>query len=81
MAGTVLHRSSNSSLGNFIIIQHGDHQTLYAHLSAFGVAVGQAVRQGQEIGKVGSTGRSTGPHLHFAVFRNGEPINPIDLLR
>jgi len=81
MRGTVLHRGANPTYGNFIVLQHGDYQTLYAHLSAFSVAVGDTVRQGQEIGRVGATGRATGPHLHFAVFRRGEPVNPVDLWR
>jgi len=81
MRGTVFHRGANPILGNFIILQHEGFQTLYAHLSAFSVATGETVRQGQEIGRIGSTGRATGPHLHFAVFQNGEPVNPVDLWR
>jgi len=82
MRGTVVHRGANPTYGNFIIIRHGeDYQTLYAHLSAFSVNLGETVRQGQEIGRVGSTGRATGPHLHFALFYRGEPINPIDRWR
>jgi len=81
MRGTVLHRGADPSLGNFIVLQHGEYQTLYAHLSAFSVAAGETVRQGQEIGRIGSTGRATGPHLHFALFRRGEPINPVDMWR
>jgi len=80
--GTVIHRGANPTYGNFIIIRHGeDYQTLYAHLSAFSVRAGETVRQGQEIGRIGSTGRATGPHLHFALFYRGEPINPIDRWR
>ena len=78
MDGTVLHRGSNASLGNFIILQHGQYQTLYGHLSAFSVSVGDKIKQGQEVGKVGNTGRSTGSHLHFAVFDKGEPVDPLD---
>jgi len=81
MRGTVLHRGANPTYGNFIVLQHGEYQTLYAHLSAFSVAVGETVRQGQEIGRVGNTGRTTGPHLHFAVFYRGEPVNPVDRWR
>jgi len=81
MAGTVLHRGANPVYGNFIVLQHGDLQTLYAHLSSFSVAMGESVRQGQEIGRVGNTGRTTAPHLHFAAFRGGEPVNPVDLWR
>jgi len=81
MDGTVMHRGANPQFGNFMVLQHGEYQTLYAHLSSFSVGQGQSVRQGQEIGKIGSTGRSTGPHLHFGVFHKGEPVNPIDRWR
>ena len=81
MQGTVLYRGANPTLGNFIILRHDYYQTLYAHLSAFSVNIGETVRQGQEIGRIGNTGRATGPHLHFAVFYRGEPVNPVDLWR
>jgi murein DD-endopeptidase MepM/ murein hydrolase activator NlpD len=81
MKGTVLHIANNPNLGNFIILKHGEYQTLYAHLSAFSVRHGDAVEQGQEIGKVGDTGYTTGPHLHFEVFHNGNRVNPLDLLK
>ena len=81
MKGRVLYIDNNPTLGNFIILKHGELQSLYAHLSAFSVEVGDEVNQGQEIGKVGETGYTTGPHLHFAVFRNGNAVNPLDLLK
>jgi murein DD-endopeptidase MepM/ murein hydrolase activator NlpD len=81
LKGTVLHVDNNRNLGNFIILKHGEYQTLYAHLSAVSVKSGQEVSQGQLIGKVGETGYTTGPHLHFEVFRNGTRINPLELLR
>jgi murein DD-endopeptidase MepM/ murein hydrolase activator NlpD len=56
------------------------YQTLYAHLSAFSAKQGDKVIQGKKIGEVGNTGLSTGPHLHFGVFRNGKWVNPLDLL-
>ncbi|MCL2128218.1 MAG: M23 family metallopeptidase [Treponema sp.] len=81
MGGTVLNTDNNPTLGNFIILGHGEFQTLYAHLSAFSVATGDEVRQGDEIGKVGNTGYTTNPHLHFEAFRYGKRINPLDLLK
>jgi murein DD-endopeptidase MepM/ murein hydrolase activator NlpD len=81
LKGTVLHVDNNRNLGNFIILKHGEYQTLYAHLSAVSVKAGEQVNQGQVIGKVGETGYTTGPHLHFEVFRNGNRINPLDLLK
>jgi murein DD-endopeptidase MepM/ murein hydrolase activator NlpD len=81
MKGTVLHVDNNRNLGNFIILKHGEYQTLYAHLSAVLVKGGEEVSQGQLIGKVGETGYTTGPHLHFEVFRNGNRVNPLEILR
>ena len=63
--------------GNCIMIDHGNgYKTLYGHLSAIGVSEGQSVSQGAVIGAVGSTGNSTGPHLHFEVYANGSRIDP-----
>jgi murein DD-endopeptidase MepM/ murein hydrolase activator NlpD len=82
MKGTVQHIDNNPNLGNFIILKHDDgYQTLYAHLSAFTVKVGEAVKQGDEIGKIGNTGYTTGPHLHLEAFRNGNRIDPLDLIK
>ena len=67
--------------GRAVVISHGGgYQTLYAHLASALVRSGQTVSQGQQIGTMGSTGESTGPHLHFTVFRNGVPINPLSVL-
>jgi murein DD-endopeptidase MepM/ murein hydrolase activator NlpD len=64
--------------GNYVIVDHGfSYQTLYAHLSKFNVKRGQKVKRGQVIGYVGNTGKSTAPHLHYEVRRNGRPVNPV----
>ena len=73
-------RGFNRGHGNYVKIRHnGSYETLYAHMSKFakGVVVGTNVRQGQTIGYVGSTGLSTGPHLHYEVIKNGTHVNPL----
>jgi murein DD-endopeptidase MepM/ murein hydrolase activator NlpD len=80
--GTVVRAGPFSSFGNYVRLRHGDgYETAYAHLSRFarGVRPGVRVRQGQVIGYVGTTGRSTGPHLHYEVMRRGQNINPMSL--
>ena len=75
--GKVVSAGYSGSYGNLIVISHGNGiETAYAHLSSINVRVGETVSQGQMIGKVGTTGRSTGPHLHFEVRINGTPVNP-----
>ncbi|WP_270619800.1 M23 family metallopeptidase [Paenibacillus macerans] len=76
-AGTVIYASAMGTAGNAIIIQHGDMETRYYHLSQIDVTAGQKVEAGEKIGEVGSTGSSTGPHLHFEVRVNGEPVDPL----
>jgi murein DD-endopeptidase MepM/ murein hydrolase activator NlpD len=77
MDGRVVEAGRHRHLGRFIKIDHGNGlETLYGHNSANLVAVGDAVRRGQIIGKVGSTGRSTGPHVHFEVRINSVQVNP-----
>lgn len=79
-AGRVVARSYNRGHGNYVKIRHnGSYETLYAHMSKFakGVNVGTTVRQGQTIGYVGSTGISTGPHLHYEIIKDGVHVNPM----
>jgi len=77
-SGTVTLAGWNSGYGYCVIINHGGGRaTLYAHMSSYSVSAGQSVQQGQRIGKVGSTGNSTGPHLHFEVMINGQPVDPM----
>ena len=71
----------SGSAGMLIVIDHGDGLvTKYMHHSRIVVSQGQAVKKGQKIGEVGSTGQSTGPHLHFQVELNGVAVNPDDYL-
>lgn len=77
--GTVSFVGWNGGHGNTVIIQHRNgYSTLYGHLSSFGEGIrkGKKVAQGEMIGRVGSTGLSTGPHLHYTLMRNGKPIDP-----
>ena len=81
MKGKVEVINHNPNLGNFMILGHDGYQTLYAHLSGYSVKTGDVVEQGQEIAKVGNTGYTTNPHLHFEVFKGGKRINPMDVLK
>jgi murein DD-endopeptidase MepM/ murein hydrolase activator NlpD len=59
------------------LIDHGfGYETLYGHMNAFNVKIGDVVKRGSVIGFVGSSGTSTGPHVHYEVHKNGEPVNP-----
>jgi murein DD-endopeptidase MepM/ murein hydrolase activator NlpD len=79
--GIVVHSGFHPQFGNLVEINHGGEIiTRYAHMSALSVRVGTSVRAGQVVGLLGSTGRSTGPHLHFEVRENGIPMNPAPLL-
>ena len=81
-AGTVADVGFNNNYGNYVILKHaGFYQTLYGHLTRYLVSRGQKVRQGQEIGQLGTTGYSTGPHLHFSIFHNGEAVDPLRFLK
>ena len=75
--GDVVGAGYSSSMGNYIMIDHGDSLiTIYMHASQLYVSTGQSVSKGQKIAAVGSTGRSTGPHLHFSVRENGNYVSP-----
>lgn len=75
--GTVLIAEYSDSYGNFVLIDHGDrYSTAYGHMSEIAVEAGQEVKQGELIGYIGSTGWSTGPHLHFEIRLDGERIDP-----
>ena len=75
--GKVVFVGQRAGYGNVVEIDHGNGlRTRYAHMSAFRTRPGEPVRPGQVIGAVGSTGRSTGPHLHFEVRLHGQPVNP-----
>ena len=70
-------RETRGAYGQTVVLEHADGlRTRYAHLSAMDVSVGDRVLQGQEIGRVGQSGRATGPHLHFEVIRDGQRIDP-----
>ena len=78
-SGTVIVSQYSSSYGNYVVISHGSgNTTLYGHMSSRKVQAGQYVNQGDVIGITGSTGHSTGPHLHFEITENGMRINPLN---
>ena len=79
--GKVTNASPNGNYGNLVILEHGyGLETRYGHLSAFKVKEGQDVKRGDLLGLVGSTGRTTGAHLHYEVRANGRILNPLQLL-
>ena len=82
MSGRVAYVGWSNIFGNYVIINHENgYQTLYGHMSKTLATSGQRVGQGTRIGLVGSTGYSTGPHLHFTVYKNGKLVDPQTLLK
>ena len=81
-SGTVILAGWNGGYGNCVVISHGNGvSTLYGHMSSIAVSVGQSVSQGQTVGYVGSTGASTGAHLHWEVAVNGVRQDPLNYAR
>ena len=80
--GVINFAGCEKGYGKLIKIKHDfGYETRYAHLSKISVSVGQRISQGDQIGKMGNTGRSTGTHLHYEIRRNGKPINPMKYIR
>jgi len=80
-SGRIVSAGWNGGYGNCVQIRHANgYETLYGHLSKISVQVGQQVQAGQTVGLIGSTGRSTGSHLHYEVRKNNKPVNPTDFL-
>ncbi|MEH0073460.1 M23 family metallopeptidase [Pannonibacter sp. Pt2] len=80
--GTVITASYQGGYGRLVEVEHPDgHLTRYAHMSAITVAVGDEVRAGDQVGRLGNTGRSTGPHLHYEVRRDDEALDPMTFVR
>lgn len=74
--GTISFAAEKGNHGNLIILNHGDYESFYSHLNDFNVSEGDVVKKGQVIAHVGSTGMSTGPHLHYEVRYKGERVDP-----
>lgn len=75
--GVVVTATYDRGYGNYVKINHGyGYETLYAHMAQLEVKAGDRVRRGEIVGTLGSTGRSSGPHLHYSIYRQGEAINP-----
>jgi murein DD-endopeptidase MepM/ murein hydrolase activator NlpD len=78
-SGTVTTAAYDDAYGYYVTINHGDgYSSLYGHMTNYIVSAGDYVTQGQVIGYVGSTGWSTGPHLHFGIYYNGSSVNPMN---
>ena len=80
--GRVAYSGWMGGYGKVVVVEHtGGQSTLYAHCSSLLVPQGTKISQGQNIARVGTTGRSTGPHLHFEVRRGNSPVNPLQYLK
>jgi murein DD-endopeptidase MepM/ murein hydrolase activator NlpD len=79
--GIVSHSGWTTDSGNVVVLEHGlGFSTIYAHNNKNNVTVGQKVRRGDVVGYVGSTGRTTGPHVHYEVLKDGKHVNPTPYL-
>jgi murein DD-endopeptidase MepM/ murein hydrolase activator NlpD len=79
--GTVESAAFNGGYGNSVVLDHGfGISTRFGHLSSYAVKVGQKVKRNQVVGYVGSTGRTTGTHVHYEILINGQPVNPLKFL-
>ena len=82
MEGTVSETGYSPIMGKYVQLRHpGGWQTLYAHMSSVSVQKGQYVSRGGRLGLSGNTGYSTGPHMHFSVYKNGKAVNPANVLQ
>jgi murein DD-endopeptidase MepM/ murein hydrolase activator NlpD len=82
MVGVVVTAGWSATYGNYVIISHhSGYRTLYGHMDRISVSVGRSVSTSTKIGTVGNTGLSTGPHLHFTVYKNSSTVNPIRLMK
>ena len=80
--GTVTYAGWYYGYGKFVKIRHANGlETTYAHLNSISVVKGQQISRGQQVGLIGSTGNSTGPHLHFEVIKNGVRVNPLNYVK
>ncbi|UTC66473.1 MULTISPECIES: peptidoglycan DD-metalloendopeptidase family protein [unclassified Treponema] len=80
--GKVSYTGYSAIYGNYVIVTHsGGYQSMYGHMHTIKVKRGQILNQGAVIGTVGNTGRSTGPHVHFSIYKNGKLINPLTVLK
>ena len=80
-SGVVIKAGWQSSMGYYVSIDHGNGFTsIYMHMTDYFVSVGDEVYAGEHIGECGSTGDSTGPHLHFGIYKNGSSVNPLEYI-